>query len=413
MGQSYSTASWTEVSDIFTNFLRSLGANLFPEHHTQTDGITVLQGSSTYFLKELGLLGELVGTDELRKQNAQFRIRVKDAGKSNLTNLANSIATEVFTQGAGANTTHVFGARSLEDAKGHELYTSLWASKAAEIIEGRAGTKSKDDKFVIMDVGTGEIKRFLIQPNMNGGFEALDLGKLDGYKFSAYLEEKMSGESPIAHESDDDICSNLLQVLTDGIAGSESRDITDDVFLPSETIYVFGTASMRKIQSDYPERFGQLVRVLGNPHSTTAPKMIAITVLTPEEEAAGERDAFVRAFNQAANVPADARECPITGFLSWGNGSLQGKTLGGKEYETKLPIGLKSIKAKILEILGKDPEAINDRKYEINYGGDQFEMLCSSTRMWLVSQIALNEESGNASVNLPHQLASIGTVGEH
>lgn len=410
MGQTYSTASWTEVSTVFSNFLRSLGKNLFPEYHQgPTEGITVLQGSSTYFLKELGLLGKLVSADELRESNAQFRAKMKADGRCNLTNLANSIATEVFTQGEGAKTTHVFGARSLLDANEKELYTSLWASKAAEILE-----KHGHEKFIIMDVGTGEIKRFLIQANSEGGFTAQDLGKLDGYKFSTYLEEKLSGDAPIAHPGSEDICGNIYEALTVGIPDkSVSTDITDDVFLPSETIYVFGTASMRKIRDAYPSRFGELEKSFQSSPKATTPELIEITILTPEEEAMAERDAFIRAFNLASNVPEDARACPITGFLSWGNGSLQGKTLEGSEYETKLPIGLKAIKAQILELLGESPEAINDKKYEVNYGGDQFEMLCSSTRMWLVSEIALKEESDEASVGLPSKLNAIGTVGEH
>lgn len=436
MGQTQSTASagWEQLSEILSNFLRGLGESWYP---SKQDSITVLQGSSTYFLKELGVLGKFLSQDELMRLNTEYRAKMRADGKANLTNLANSIATEVYTQAEGANFTHFFGARSLKGEDGEDLFTSLWASKAAEILE----TDQAVDQFVIMDIGTGEIKRYLIQRKTDG-FSAMDLGKLDGYKFSTFLEEQLQRLGDAITDGSTFV-KNIYELLVCGFQIAEdveeetdtlSGDITQmdetDVFLPetvehkaspykplfrfqgsqehvSAPVYIFGTASLRKIQEASPNTFAELIKSLADDETTPSASLV---VLSPEEEARAERDAFIRAFTRASNVPEEARECPISGFMAWGNGSLQGMTEG--EYETKLPIGLKAIKAKILEILGQPKESVNDRKFEINYGGEQFDMVCCSTRMWLISEIERLERESGANVGLPEKMHRIGTLVE-
>ena len=435
MGQTQSTASagWEQLSEILSNFLWGLGGGSW--YPSQQDSITVLQGSSTYFLKELGVLGKFLSKDDLMRLNTDYRAKLKTDGKANLTNLANSIATEVYTQAEGANFTHFFGARSLKGEDDEDLFTSLWASKAAEILE----TDREVDQFVIMDIGTGEIKRYLIQRKTDG-FSAIDLGKLDGYKFSTYLEEQLLGD---AINDGSTFVKNIYELLVSGFQIAEdveeetdtlSGDITqrdeDDVFLPeavehkaspyktlfgfqgsqdhvSAPVYIFGTASLRKVQKASPNTFAKLIKSLADDETKPSASLV---VLSPEDEARAERDAFIRAFTRASNVPEEARECPISGFMGWGNGSLQGMTEG--EYETKLPIGLKAIKAKILEILGQPEESVNDRKFEINYGGEQYDMVCYNTRTWLISEIGRLERESGANVGLPEKIHRIGPLVE-
>ena len=331
---------------------------------------------------------------------------MKETGNASLTNMANSIAMRVFLAGNGGDSEYFFGTRSLKDDHG-ECFTSLWAFKAWDVLD----KNPEANKAIIIDIGSGQIKRRLIERRVKGSnlFNTKELPDVDGYKFHDLLTTCFQKNGILEYHN---ICWEISNILTKDLANTTERYSGEDgeVFLHEKQIpiYAIGTAGLRKISDSDQEKMGVVLDALATESISIAVKSgelrdprwtpVHLEILTPEKESDDERQAFLIAYEQATNIPNEARQYDIHGFLSWGNGSLQGSNEDG--YSTKFQGGLRMIKEQIIQHQGEEKDVLNDKKYKVTFGGEQFDLIINSTSLWLVSQIKLEEERGNAFVGL-------------
>ena len=396
MGAQTSMTSWSETfTDWFSHILKGVGDIWNP----RSQRMTILQGSSTYGLREMGLEGKVVSKEDLVKANLLWRDKMRADGSSGLTNIANSVAMDVFLDGRGGESEYFFGTRSLKNKHG-ECFTSLWAFKAWDVLD----KNPEANKALIIDIGTGEIKRRLIERIVsephNNQFKTTILSDIDGYKFHEMLTHWFK------EDDYEKVCYEISNILTNDLEPNllETQEPGDDgeVFLQQKQIpiYAIGTAGMRNIAEIDQDKIDLVMDVL--PTESIARsfgwKPIHLSILSPEEESYGEKQAFLKAYQNATNIPEEARQYDIHGFLSWGNGSLQGGNSDG--FITKFTGGLKNIKKRIIELVGEEPEVLNNKNFKLTFGTEQFNMIVNSTGLWLRGEVKCAEKNGEAMVGL-------------
>ena len=320
----------------------------------QEDRLMALQGSSTYLAKFLDLDNRIVSKVEwitaLENKRAEWVNDYdmsrdgpltpinKRERKIELNNLVNLAFAQAMMRTNHLDTDFIISQREFTDSEGRKIFSSFWSGYVRDRVLGLL-KDSKDDvfeldnKFLFIDIGTGELKFFSVDTDKSfNNFWSIDgqFGKMDGGVFQEMIENSMKlGKGGVS-----DISKSLRDYIKSISPGSESL-----------RIYCAGSESMRKIQQSNPKRFSSLVKELERYD-------IYLEIVSSEEESKYEYSSFKYCLENAIDVDDLTSELSLVGNLAWGNGSLQGvhETHG---YVSR-SIGLKSLKREVHRIVGKD-----------------------------------------------------------
>lgn len=296
-------------------------------------GLVVLQGSATYLSKRIKLDGVVTKTtDYLAAVDAMFAEMEAtcgtDGGEVDQTNLANGLfAVAVLKELQLAHgTPYIMSKREFKGAAGTDIYTQLWAGFVADKL-----VTSAVQKFVVIDVGSGEIKYFAVTTEVGAG----EPGKYSKYPFTAVeiTKSKEIAEQFLAKFAE--CCSDagtaeniseLMAILSGPLSGTEFKDWK---------VKAIGTQAMRTIQEKNPTRAKEVLGKIGDD----------IDIISPSDEAGFELSAVSNAFEHATDLPDGAGDKTLFGNLAWGNGSCQGTIKQGKSlYSESIAMGLKGVK---------------------------------------------------------------------
>jgi len=302
-------------------------------------GLIVLQGSATYLSKRIKLDGVVTKTtDYLAAVDAMFAEMEAacgtDGGEVDQTNLANGLfAVAVLKELQLAHgTPYIMSKREFKGADG-DIYTQLWAGFVADKL-----VSDTAEKYVVVDVGSGEIKYFAVTTEVGAG----EPGKYSKYPFTAVeiTKSKEIAEQFLAkfeeccsETGNDGNITELTSILRGPYAETEFKDWK---------VKAIGTQAMRAIQEKNPTRAQEVCGKIGDD----------IEIISPADEAGFELSAVSNAFQHATDLPDGAGDKTLFGNLAWGNGSCQGTIKQGKKmYSESIGIGLKAVK----KLFGKVP----------------------------------------------------------
>lgn len=297
--------------------------------------LVVLQGSATYLSKRIKLDGMVTkATDYLAAVDAMFAEMETtcgtDGGEVDQTNLANGIfAVAVLkelqlTHGAP----YIMSKREFKGAGDADIFTQLWAGFVADKLVTDAA-----DTFVVIDVGSGEIKYFAVTTEAGVGKP----GRYSKYPFSAVEIAKSKEIAEQFLAKFDECCSDagtadsiseLTAILRGPFAKTEYKDWK---------VKAIGTQAMRAIQEKNAAKAKEVLAKIGGD----------IEIISPKDEAGFELSAVSNAFQHATDLPDGAVDKTLAGNLAWGNGSCQGtiKAGAGKApWSESIGMGLKAVK---------------------------------------------------------------------
>ena len=264
-----------------------------------------------------------------------------------------------------------------------ELHTQLWAGYAAQIQEESEQKGIDEQKIVVVDLGSGEFKRFLctLVKGKPVKKEEDDSDKDTPKAYEAGLQDLKNVLTNYYKTADTSgvPSSNVYETPLDAIINAVlSGEKIEDFIAKSggvTGVHFLATSSTRKhfASSDnaasasathFTFRIIQekLEARLGGTH-------VVFRLLQQEDEAKYEFYAAQSAIKYAIDIPLEAQRCPSYGALAWGNGSCQGYTKGftaqnandssSKGDLLNVEIGLKEV----TKIINKCVEKIGDKTH--------------------------------------------------
>ena len=318
--------TFTTFSDAGGRLLETIYYSVYPSD------LLILQGSSTYLLKYLGLDGKVVTKDQLKSAldtklvdlgNECHRGNIKgERYQIDCTNLVKLGYASGILDTKAARADYFLGQRVFNGSDGKPLFSSMWAGYVDSMLAN--SSKEKASPFVFIDIGSGELKYFQVHPSGSDFSSDGQFSSQDGGEFVTLMEKALIKLREASVEVSETV-ADVAGFLRMGI----------DQKLP---IHSAASASVRLLNNRYPSEMKVLLEKL------TAEHMILIDILTPEMEAVYEWGAVRKALSQAGSLPNGFEGKVLVGNLAWGNGSTQGQN---KTEVTIVPVGLKTVKKMI------------------------------------------------------------------
>lgn len=348
-----------------------------------------LQGSASYLFKDLGIDGQLVTKAVcLERMQERFRRNVHtdqdafvsldtgdakkmDVGSDHLDHdlksFANMIYGHLLMNSTATPTVAFLSQRECEGLDG-KIYTQLWAGFAAKCVESLPAGED-ERKIVVVDLGTGEFKRFLCKVRRGKAIEKVE-EKKDKSTAEAYSkglekmfddikksnEEKFNNNEAVDPDGPElDVYKDSLSKVVNAILGNGIVE----AFIKKHggikphggvtAVHFLATSSTRKILSK------PLSGKAGRPHERKAANFARIFILKAvkeklaeslggnnddaidfklldqKDEAHYEFHAAKAAIKYAIDIPAEAKSTSSFAALAWGNGSCQGYCYGDVE----------------------------------------------------------------------------------
>jgi hypothetical protein len=353
-----------------------------------------LQGSASYMYTHLGLAGKMT---TLRLCLYKIDTKIESTYDHTLKDFTNMLYGYQLLNSSATPAVNVLSKRTCRSING-PIYSQLWAGFAAA--EAEKLKQGEEQKIVIVDLGSGEFKRFLCTLGKGKPIklekELKDLETPEQYSTGLEELKKILVQHYKADSENKHPTGPALDVyearLDDVINAMLSGDQIEQFITNSENVtavHFLATSSTRKYFTSQDAEPGgddagnaeannfilKIIREkLKEKLGDGGERVVNYKLLQQEDEAKYEFHAAKAAIHHAFDIPLEAQRCSSFGALAWGNGSCQGYTTGlttneGKESEPlKFEIGLKEV----TEIVKKFANNIDNEHVEI-YKRDEFD----------------------------------------
>lgn len=382
--------------------------------------VMFLQGSASYLFLDLNLAGKLVTKAVcLEKIDARFsKAKNKDPlafvslsdkdGKNmdhldhDLKSLANMLYGYLLMNSSATPTMAFLSKRECQSAEG-PIYSQLWAGFAAH-----RATQLEDgvdqSKIVVVDLGSGEFKRFFCKLERGKAVEKVEEAKdTDTPKlYSAGmkklfddLQKYYSGELKAKKkivDADPALYEAALAEVVDAILGNGTVEAFIAKHGGVDGVYFLATSSTRKFFSvgstgsdndAHGATFAKIaiIRIvaqklkeqLGGDNT-----LVDYKLLLQKDEAKYEFSAARAAIDYAIDIPLQAQGVHSFAALAWGNGSCQGYNCGdieapaeGSSTKKKQMLSLEVGLGEVQKQIQKQVDTVIEDKGDIT-GKEQF-----------------------------------------
>lgn len=332
-----------------------------------------LQGSASYLFLDLGLAGKLVTKavclekiddrfSKSKNKEPSALVSIKDAeGETtdhldhDLKSLANMLYGYLLMNSSATPTMAFLSKRECQSAEG-PIYSQLWAGFAAYRAANLADGVDKS-KIVVVDLGSGEFKRFLCKLEREKAVERVEEDKdkdtPDQYKkgmqtmfcdLQQHYKDLLDKKTKIV-EPGPEVYEEALTEVVNAILGNGNVDAFIAKHGGVDGVYFLATSSTRKFftagtsgtgneahGANFAKTFilkiisQKLKGKLGGDDT-----VVEFSLLQQKDEAKFEFNAAKAAIDYAIDIPLQAQRASSFAALAWGNGSCQGYNCGDIE----------------------------------------------------------------------------------